>query len=225
MIRSSDLTKPHYRPGEVAKLLRVSPETVARYDRAGRISFDRTPGGRRTISKEALLDYLTQRGLVHVEDSRIDVVYARVSTHRQKERGDLGRQVDVVVAFAARQNPKNLEVLKEVGSGLNDNRQVLRKLLQRVLRGEVDRIFINYKDRLTRFGFKYIDDICKAMGTKIVVVSTETQEKSIQEELAEDLCAIIHSFSGKLYGMRKKVGNQIEAKVNALYEDGENGKD
>jgi len=204
VIRSSDLTKSHYRPGEVAVLLRVSPETVARYDRAGKISFDRTPGGRRVISKENLLDYLKGRGLVQMEDSRVDVVYARVLTHKQKERGDLARQVDTVVAFAAGRNPKNLDVLKEVGSGLNDNRPVLRKLLQGVLRGEVDRIFINYKDQLTRFGFQYIDEVCQAMGTTIVIVSAQAQEKSIQEELAEDLCAIIDSFSGKLYGMRKK---------------------
>ena len=108
-----------------------------------------------------------------------------------------------------------------MGSGLNDNRVVLRKLLQRILQGEISRVFVNYRDRLTRFGFRYLEETCKAMGTEIVVVSTETQEKTVQEELAEDLCAIIHSFSGKLYGMRGKVGKRIENKVKALYEGGE----
>jgi len=220
LLKASDLTKQHYKPGEVAEMLRVSPMTVIRYDNLGEIKFSRTTTGRRVISRDNLLVYLNNRGLVLFDNGRVDVVYARVSTHKQNERGDLARQVEVVLAYAAAQNPVNIEVLKEVGSGLNDNRAVLRKLLQRILRGEIGRVFVNYKDRLTRFGFRYLEDVCKAMGTEIVVVSNETQEKTVQEELAEDLCAIIHSFSGKLYGMRGKVGKRIDNKVNALYKGG-----
>ena len=217
MLRASDLTKSYYKPGEVAKLLRVSPMTVIRYDNAGSIKFDRTPAGRRVITRENLLSYLNDCGLVQLDSGRVDVVYARVSTHKQRERGDLARQIESVSAFASTLNPVNLEVLSEVGSGLNDNRAVLRKLLQRVLRGEIGRVFVNYKDRLTRFGFSYIEEMCKAMGTEIIVVSNETQVKSVQEELAEDLCAIIHSFSGKLYGMRKSTKPKIDKSVEALY--------
>jgi predicted site-specific integrase-resolvase len=140
-----------------------------------------------------------------------------VPAHKQNERGDLTRQTEAAPAYAAVQNPVNTGVLKEAGSGLNDNRAVLRKLLQRVLRGEIGRVFVNYKDRLTRFGFRYIEEVCKAMGTEIIVVSNETQEKTVQEELAGDLCAIIHSFSGKLCGMRGKVGKRIDNQVNSLY--------
>ena len=221
MLCASDFTKAHYKPGEVAKIIGVSPMTVIRYDNAGDIKFDRTPTGRRVITRENLISYLDKRGMVQLDNRRKDVVYARVSTHKQNERGDLTRQIEVVSAFAATQNPVNLEILKEVGSGLNDNRVVLRKLLRSILQGKISRVFVNYKDRLTRFGFRYLEETCKAMGTEIVVVSNETQEKTAQEELAEDLCAIIHSFSGKLYGMRGKVGKRIEDKVKALYEGGE----
>ena len=221
MLKASDLTKQHYKPGDVAEILRVSPMSVIRYDNAGDIKFDRTPAGRRVIARENLILYLQTQGLIQIDNERVDVVYARVSTHKENERGDLDRQIEVVSSFAATKNPVNLEVLKEVGSGLNDNRAVLRKLLQRILRNEIGRIFVNYKDRLTRFGFRYIEEVCKAMGTEIIVVSNETQVKTVQEELAEDLCAIIHSFSGKLYGMRKSVGKRIDDKVKALYEGGE----
>ena len=221
MLCASDFTKAHYKPGEVAEIIGVSPMTVIRYDNAGDIKFDRTPTGRRVITRENLISYLDKQGMIQLDSRRKDVVYARVSTHKQNERGDLTRQIEVVLAFAATQNPVNLEILKEVGSGLNDNRVVLRKLLRRILQGEVSRVFVNYKDRLTRFGFRYLEEACKAMGTEIIVVSNETQEKTVQEELAEDLCAIIHSFSGKLCGMRGKVGKRIEDKVKALYEGGE----
>jgi predicted site-specific integrase-resolvase len=225
LLKTSDFTKSFYKPGDVAEILRVSPMTVIRYDNAGDIKFDRSPAGRRVITRDNLICYLNKRGLVQIDDGRIDIIYARVSTHKQNERGDLARQVEMVSVFASTKNPVNLEVVKEVGSGLNDNRVGLRKLLQRILRGEIGRVFVNYKDRLTRFGFRYIEEVCKAMGTEIVVVSNEIQVKTVQEELAEDLCAIIHSFSGKLYGMRKSVGKRIDEKVKALYEGGEADED
>lgn len=51
--------------------------------------------------------------------------------------------------------------------------------------------------------------ICDKFGTEIVIISNETKDKSIEEELAEDIISIIHSFSGKLYGMRKSVKSAV----------------
>lgn len=82
-----------------------------------------------------------------------------------------------------------------------------------VMNDEIDRIFILYKDRLTRFGFNYLEQICNKFGTKIIVISEEIQEKSIQEELAEDIISIIHSFSGKLYGMRNKIKEKLDKEL------------
>ena len=221
--KKSDFTKEYYRPGEVAKLLGVTAKTVANYADAGKLAVERGESGQRVIKKIELLRYLDGRGLLSNDNPRRDVVYARVSTYRQEERGDLDRQVNEILAFAALQNPKDILVLKEVGSGLNDNRRQLNKLINMSLKGEIGRIFINYKDRLTRFGYNYLEQVCKHSGTEIVIVSSETQDKSDQEELAEDLCAIIHSFSGKLYGMRGKTKKKIEEKINAIEAaDGDN---
>ena len=82
-----------------------------------------------------------------------------------------------------------------------------------VMNNEVDRIFILYKDRLTRFGFNYLEQICNKFGTKIIVISEEIQEKSIQEELAEDIISIIHSFSDKLYGIRNKIKEKLDKEL------------
>ena len=221
--KKSDFTKNYYRPGEVAKLLGVTARTITNYADAGKLIVERGETGQRVIQKSELLKYLNSRGLLAKENARRDAVYARVSTHKQAERGDLDRQVTDILAYAALQSPNELLILKEVGSGLNDSRKQLSKLLGMVLSGEIDRIFINYKDRLTRFGFNYIEQVCKYAGTEIVVVSSETQDKSMQEELAEDLCAIIHSFSGKLYGMRGKTKKKLQKQFDALTEGGENG--
>ena len=78
-------------------------------------------------------------------------------------------------------------------------------LIREIENDNIARIFITYKDRLTRFGYAYIKTICDTHGTSIITVSDEVLDKSTSEELAEDIIAIIHSFSGKLYGMRKHV--------------------
>ena len=67
-----------------------------------------------------------------------------------------------------------------------------------------------YKDRLTRFGFNYIKQICDFHNTEIIIVSDDENDKSLFEELAEDIIAMIHSFSGKLYGMRHKISKATD---------------
>ena len=88
-----------------------------------------------------------------------------------------------------------------------------RQLLLKVQNNEVNRIFISHKDRLTRFGFNYLKNICDFHNTEIVILSKEKQENSLEQELAEDIISIIHSFSGKLYGMRKSVKKKINKEL------------
>ena len=77
--------------------------------------------------------------------------------------------------------------------------------------GKINRVFILYKDRLTRFGFGQIETICKFFGTEIIVLSDNDGNQTIEEELAEDIISIIHSFSGKLSEMsRKEVKSKID---------------
>ena len=103
--------------------------------------------------------------------------------------------------------------ITDVGSGLNDNRKGLNKLLKKVMNDEVDRIFINYKDRLTRFGFNYLKTICDHHDVNIIIVSDEELNKSQEEELAEDIISVIHSFSGNLHRSRSKIKKEIEVEL------------
>lgn len=92
---------------------------------------------------------------------------------------------------------KNPTILAEVGSGLNDKREKFNQLLDMVLHGKVDRIFITYRDRLTRFGFYYLEKVCSYHNVKIIVVKDASEEESIQEELAEGIMALTAYFSDK----------------------------
>lgn len=216
MIKTSDLTKDFYSSGDVAKLLGVVPMTVINYDNQGIMHFERTITNRRVISKTNLINYLKSVDML-LDDSvtvRFDAVYGRVSTNRQAQEGDLNNQINTILTFAATQNPINLQVYKDIGSGLDDCRKGLTTLLRDVQQDKINRIFITYKDRLTRFGFNYIQEICTHHNTQIVQVSDEVIEKTVQEELAEDLCAIIHSFSSKLYSLRRSQLKTINSQLN-----------
>ena len=213
MIKKSELTKEYYKTGELAKMIGKQTRTVQSYCIKGYINSIIIPSGKRIISRDEVIKYLRSSNLLYEDDNKIDLIYARVSTNEQKNRGDLDRQINYIIREIIAKNPKNLKVFSEVGSGLNDNRTELKKLLDMVMNDEVDRIFILYKDRLTRFGFNYLEQICNKFGTKIIVISEEIQEKSIQEELAEDIISIIHSFSSKLYGMRNKIKEKIDKEL------------
>ena len=71
-----------------------------------------------------------------------------------------------------------------------------------VLDHKVSRVFVTYKDRLTRFGFHYLETVFEHEGVPIIVIRDMAHERSVQEELVEDMMALIASFSGKLYGLR-----------------------
>ena len=213
MVKKSELVKEYYKTGELAKMIGKQTRTVQSYCIKGDINSIIIPSGKRIISRDEVIKYLRSSNLLYEDDNKIDLIYARVSTNEQKNRGDLDRQIDYIIREIIAKNPKNLKVFSEVGSGLNDNRTELKKLLDMVMNDEIDRIFILYKDRLTRFGFNYLEQICNKFGTKIIVISEEIQEKSIQEELAEDIISIIHSFSGKLYGMRNKIKEKLDKEL------------
>ena len=204
LIKQSELTKEQYTIGEVAALLNIHVKTIQRWDREGIFKCERTHTNRRVINRDSLVAVLNDRGMLFndINNSKIDVIYARVSSHEQKTKGDLDRQV----AFLAQsvKDLKNPTILAEVGSGLNDKRKKLHQLLDMVLQDKVDRIFVTYRDRLTRFGFNYLEKVCSYHNVKIIVVKDASKEKSVQEELTEDMMALIASFSGKLYGLRSK---------------------
>lgn len=207
MYRESQFDKEVYRTGEVMEVLGVGYETIKTYDRNGTLPFKKV-NNRRILFREDLLDYLDSKGMLLRDGAkeRRDVVYARVSSHEQKAKGDLDRQAMFLVEHADRL--KNPLVLKEVGSGLNDRRPKLHELIGLVMDDEVDRVFVTYRDRLTRFGFRYLEDVFSHKGTQIVVLDDKEGRKSAEQELVEDMMGLVASFSGKLYGIRSAKGRK-----------------
>lgn len=93
------------------------------------------------------------------------------------------------------------EVIEDIGSGLNYKRKKWNRLLDDVMNQEVSQIYITHKDRFIRFGFDWFQTLTKKFGAEIIIVNQE--DSSPQEELIQDLIAIIHVFSCRIYGLRK----------------------
>ena len=204
MYKRNDFTKPAYKTAEIMEILNISYSTINNYDKQGKLPIKRTETGRRIVLKEYLLNYLDSlKILIHNDKTaKYNVIYVRVSFNEQKTKGDLGRQTMFLMENC--QDLQNPIILKEVGSGLNDKRKKIQELIHMVENNEVNRAFVTYRDRLTIFVFHYLEFMFKAHGVEIVVVKDKNKEKSVQEELVEDMMALIASFSGKLYGMRSK---------------------
>lgn len=213
MISKSELKKEFYKSGEVAKIINMSVRTVQEKCKTGELYATYSETNRLQVSRVSIIEYLERNNLLLDDSEKKDVIYARVSTTKQKNSGDLDRQIQTIINYAINHNPRNIITITDVGSGLNDNRKGLNKLLKMIMNDEVSRIFINYKDRLTRFGFNYIKTICDQFDVEIVIVSDEELNKTEDVELAEDIISIIHSFSGKLYGSRKKIKKEIEVEL------------
>lgn len=145
--------------------------------------------------------YKTPSGMILVEP-RCEIkteamktwVYCRVSSYEKK--ADLDRQVERCVAFCTVNGWVVTKAVKEIASGMNDHRPKLTKLLD----GKPDRLVVEHKDRLTRFGFGYFEQLLPKLGCELVVINRNTEER---DDLLKDLVAIITSFCCRLYGLRR----------------------
>ena len=91
-------------------------------------------------------------------------------------------------------------IIKDVGSGLNDNRSGFIRLTDLIISGKVNKLVVEHKDRLTRFQFKFIKKMFESYGCEVIVVNGA--DVSDTEELAADMMSLLASFSGRFYGKR-----------------------
>lgn len=141
--------------------------------------------------------------------NKLNVIYGRVSTPRQKT--DLNNQIELIKQYMLSRGIAVDEIYSDIASGLNEKRIGFNHLLESVFKREVDTVYITFKDRLSRFGFDYFTTIFAYFGTKIVILDQkEETNKTYQQELTEDLIAIIHSYSMKMYVNRRKKFKNIE---------------
>lgn len=185
-----------YRISEFARLIGKSPATVRRWEREGRLQARRGPTGQRYFTDTDVRRVL-QPGFG--DAARKTVVYCRVSSPGQKD--DLASQVAALEQFCLARGLAVDEWVTEIGGGMNLTRRKFLAVMDRIERGEIGVLVIAHTDRLARFGYDYLEHVAVKNGCEIVVANQESL--SPQQEMVQDLLSIVHTFSCRLYGLRR----------------------
>ena len=193
----------YYSVSQTGTLLGVCPTTIRRWDNKNMIKCIRTPGGHRRIHKTEIERIIAGKKRRYVKKKRGVATYARVSSHDQKKKGDLFRQQEKLRDYCSHNNLNLVSELSDVAGGVNTKRKGIDRLFKLVTKGKISELIINYPDRLTRFGFGYLEKYFDSFGVKITVLEVR-ESTSVEQEMTDDLIAIITSFSGKIHGMRSK---------------------
>ena len=119
--------------------------------------------------------------------------YVRVSSHDQKS--DIERQVARITMWGTENGYAIHQVVTEIGSGVNGHRPKLMRLLSD---SQYTTIIVEHRDRLMRFGAEYVESALTAQGRKLIVIDPSESNN----DLVEDMIAVLTSFCARLYGKR-----------------------
>lgn len=198
-----------YSIGEFGKQIGVTPQTLRNWDKKGELKPAHvSQGGTRYYSEEQRNQFLGIAG--RKKPKRISIGYCRVSSNKQKD--DLEQQTENVKTYMIARGYQ-FDIIQDIGSGINYNKKGLTQLIDRITNGEIDKVVILYKDRLIRFGYELIENLCNKYGTEIEII--DNTEKTEEQELVEDLIQIV-TFSCRLQGKR---GNKAKEMIKELMED------
>ena len=161
--------------GKIAELYGVSCQSIRNWAEEGLFRMKKTRGGHRRFYWEDIAG--------EEEQEKQTVIYSRVSSHDQAS--DLERQTNKLKQYCEEQQIDNVEVIEEIGSGMNYGKRGLRKLVAKVIQGEVQRVVVNFKDRLMRFGFEIFNQLYAWRRVEIVEVG-ESSAKSFEEQFGDD---------------------------------------
>ena len=183
--------------GKFSKEIGVSISTLRTWDKTGYLKPAKVlDNGYRYYSDEQIDKYLNVDS--DIDDRKI-VLYARVSTKKQMD--DLDRQIENLKTYAYTKG-YSFELITDIGSGMNYKKEGLKKLIRMICNKEIKKLVILYKDRLVRFGFELIEEVCRINDVEIEIIDNTTVSK--EQELTDDLIQTITVFANRLYGSRSK---------------------
>jgi len=199
--------------------LGVCIDTLREWDKAGTLVSIKTAGNHR---RYRISDIDKMKGECvegKLKDAKIRAaIYARVSSHEQKVKGDLERQVGRISKYCVDKKYDVIETLDEVGSGMNEDRAKLKRIFKLVSEHKIDKVVVEHKDRLARFMIGFLQEFFSSHDVEIEWMS-EILGKSYEQELVEDILSLMSSFSNKIYGKRS-AENRKARKLAAQIKEG-----
>jgi len=217
------MSKGFLKGKEASEKLGVHQRTLYQWEEKGWINTIRTPGGKRLYDVDG---YLKQKECekenhskqeeeckeelfeeLNKKEEKINICYVRVSTHGQKS--EMEHQKKYMKSLF----PK-YEFIEDIGSGINFNRKGLRKIIDLAIEGKVGTLVVANKDRLTRFGFDFIEDLIKKYSNGNVIILNKSEANEPETELVKDVLQIMNVFVAKMNGLRRYKIDKSEDEYN-----------
>ena len=200
----------YYSIGEFADKIGKTIQTLRNWDKNNTFKPAYvTVGGTRYYSQEQLNNFLGLK--IKTKINKKIIGYCRVSSNKEKD--DLERQIENVRTYMIARGYQ-FEIITDIGSGINYNKKGLNQLIDMITNSEIDKVVILSKDRLVRFGYELIENLCEKYGTTIEII--DNTERTEEQELVEDLIQIVTVFSCRLQGKR---ANKAKKMIKELIED------
>lgn len=204
------MEKEYIKVSEYAKRMSLHIRTVYRYYHSGKIQ------GYQDDVTGTIFILNPFKKEVEASLNATVVLYARVSSSENKD--NLDKQLDRLRLYANAKGYQVVKEIKEIGSGLNDNRVKLNNLLKNDL-DTFSILLVEHKDRLTRFGFNYIDIMLKTHNKKLEVINLVDNDR---EDLVQDFISVITSFCARVYGQTRSK-RKTEALIKGLEDESNKG--
>ena len=193
---------------EVLKILKISRPTLTKYVKEQKILVQELPNGFYDYDEDSVLK------VAKISTERNSVIYARVSTPKQKK--DLENQIQTITEYANKNGYKIDGVYSDISSGLDYDRKSFSELLNLILERKVKNVFIKDKDRLTRVSFDLWKNLFKQFNCNLIVVNETQNNETEEKEIFADIISLLHCFATRMFSPRRK------KKISLVKEDLEN---
>lgn len=181
---------------KVLKLLHITRPTLCRYVKNQILLVRRLPSGQYDYDDESVYKILNK----NIE--RKAVIYTRVSTAKQKN--DLLNQTKLLKDYCTVNGYKISDIYQDIGSGINFDRKEFQRLVNDVVNHRVSKIFVLYKDRLSRISYDMFKNLFATFNCEIIVVNDIDDKQLIEKEIFNEIISLIHCFAMKVYSSRRQ---------------------
>jgi predicted site-specific integrase-resolvase len=180
---------------EVLRILNITRTTLYNYVKDNKIIVTKLDNGYYDYDQDSVFKLLKK-------DNRYDIIYARVSTYKQKN--DLKNQINFLKKYCKDNNItiQDKYIYNEIHSGIELDRPILNNIINDVINMKIKNIYITNRDRLTRLSFKTLEFLFDKYSTKIIPINEESN-KSNDSEIFEELLSLLHIFSTSMYSNRR----------------------
>ena len=176
--------------------MNITRQTLCRYVKNNTIKVNELPSGQYDYDEESVYKVLNKN------IDRKNVIYTRVST--QKQKPDLANQKKTIESYCLKNGIQISDIYSDIGSGINFDRKEFQRLVNDVVNHKISKIYITYKDRLSRVSFDMFKNLFNNFNCEIVVLNDVDDNKLIEKEIFNEIISLIHCFTMKVYSSRRQ---------------------